>query len=114
MVLLSGATRVLDRVVGCVLGLLLIAAGLAALGWRQHLALTWPERVDLSPALTAMAIDWVPVVLLLVGSLLIAARGPLAGRPRPGRPGPNPAARWVRRQRCAAGRPALGRRRRSG
>ena len=66
----SGLLR-LDRLVGLVLGLLLVAAGLLLVDWHLDQVLALPERVDLSGLASATDAGWWPFAALAVAIVLL-------------------------------------------
>ena len=78
----------IDRTVGVLLALALVAAGLLLVDWRLDLVTALPDGVHISPLLDASAASWWPfatavvaVVLVLVGLRWILAHLPRLGSP---------------------------------
>jgi hypothetical protein len=78
----------IDRTVGVVLALALVAGGLLLVDWRLDLVTSLPDGVRISPLLDASAAPWWPfatavvaVVLVLVGLRWIVAHLPRLGNP---------------------------------
>jgi hypothetical protein len=61
----------LDRVAACVLGLLLLAGGAAALAWRYDVFAEAPAEVRLTEAPTIVAEDWWPWALGAAGIVFV-------------------------------------------
>ncbi|QWZ07562.1 hypothetical protein KRR39_19350 [Nocardioides panacis] len=78
----------IDRTVGVLLALALVAGGLLLVDWRLDLVTSLPDGVRISPLLDAAAAPWWPfatavaaVVLALVGLRWIVAHLPRLGNP---------------------------------
>ncbi|WP_139977350.1 hypothetical protein [Nocardioides litoris] len=80
--------RTTDRVVALVLGLLLVAGGLALVDLQTGVLLGTPSDLDLGPVRDVVDTGWWPWVFAVASVVLgLLALGSLLGRLRPGRDG---------------------------